>query len=202
MWEGNKIFKKYCTAKNPDTKAILHTDFRKLRNLIILKIEEFKQKYYESYFKENIANASKTWDGIKSLVTLKKTNCFTPKSVSSNNVTVTDPHDVATAFNNFFVSIGPDIAKSIPKTSSKIENLKNVIPNSLFLSPTDRDEIRKIILSLDKKKSTGPCSIPTHILKDNANILAQPLSTLINQSFAQGLFPDILKVAKLIPVFK
>ena len=60
----------------------------------------------------------------------------------------------------------------------------------------------KIILSLDESKSTGPSSIPVRILKIAAPYIILPLCKLINLSFHTGVFPESIKVAKVVPTFK
>ena len=76
------------------------------------------------------------------------------------------------------------------------------VTNSAYLNYTDTIEIEKIIKSLKNGKSLGPNRIPTSILKYCVDILSEPLSKLINLSFDQGIFPELLKTAKVIPVFK
>ena len=51
-------------------------------------------------------------------------------------------------------------------------------------------------------KSTGLNSIPTQILKISNQIICKPLTYLINLSFSNGIFPDLLKTSNVIPVFK
>ena len=51
-------------------------------------------------------------------------------------------------------------------------------------------------------KAIGPNSIPTKILKMRQQIIAKPLAYLINLSFSTGVFPDLLKIANIIPVLK
>jgi len=41
-----------------------------------------------------------------------------------------------------------------------------------------------------------------HIIKNTFEIVSEPLNNIINLSFSNGIFPDKLKVAKVIPVFK
>ena len=53
-----------------------------------------------------------------------------------------------------------------------------------------------------QKKSIGPHSIPIQFLKIVADIVAIPLCRIINLSFTQGIFPDMLKIAKVIALFK
>ena len=58
------------------------------------------------------------------------------------------------------------------------------------------------IKTLNTNKAVGPNSIPTKILKTYSKSLSKPPSELINLSFAQGNFPTILKIAKVIPIHK
>ena len=73
--------------------------------------------------------------------------------------------------------------------------------NFLFKS-VDTNEIILIIDSLENSKATGPCSIPTEILKLIKHNICYPLKEIINLSFATGVYPDKLKIAKVIPIFK
>ena len=56
--------------------------------------------------------------------------------------------------------------------------------------------------SLDSNKSVGPNSIPTKILKLLKNDISSQLSEIFNISFSSGVFPSILKTAKVIPMHK
>ena len=70
------------------------------------------------------------------------------------------------------------------------------------MSPTDKTEIENVISSLDSNKSVGPNSIPTKILKLLKNDISSQLSEIFNISFSSGIFPSILKTAKVIPIHK
>ena len=74
--------------------------------------------------------------------------------------------------------------------------------NSLLLKPTNKDEVRKLVSQLNKGKTLGPLSIPVTILKDNVNILSNPPTSIINQSFDEDFFPESLKTTQLKPVNK
>ena len=63
-------------------------------------------------------------------------------------------------------------------------------------------EVEKIIDGLDMKKATGPNSIPNIILKSFKLFLSVWLSRLVNLCFEVGVFPDILKTAKITPLHK
>ena len=59
-----------------------------------------------------------------------------------------------------------------------------------------------ILLQLDDSKSTGHLNLPIKLLKIAAPIIVPELVTIFNKSFATGQFPNLMKLAKVIPIFK
>ena len=55
---------------------------------------------------------------------------------------------------------------------------------------------------MNTSKSLGPYSMPTNILKLSCSVLSKPLVKLINLLFSEGTFPNLLKFANIIPLFK
>ena len=55
---------------------------------------------------------------------------------------------------------------------------------------------------MDNNKSIGPSSIPVPLLKILKTCIAPLLSSLINDSFLCGTFPNKLQLANVTPVFK
>ena len=78
-----------------------------------------------------------------------------------------------------------------------IENDKTI-----FLQPTDKEEIANIISSVNSIKASGSDSIPYRILYLLKNEIMKQLADLFNLSFMTGVFPLVLKTAKVVPVFK
>ena len=126
-----------------------------------------------------------------------------PTSMSINNKNVSDPTGIAMGFNSYFSSIADKLQGKIYSVNTNFRRYLSdrIDANFLFLS-ADSEEILRIITSLNNAKSTGPNSIPTDILKLLAPILCHPLKEIINISFATGLYPDKLKLAEIIAVFK
>ena len=80
--------------------------------------------------------------------------------------------------------------------------MKHQCNNSLFIQPTDSEEIANIISSLNINKASRPFSIPNKILILLKQDISIQLADLFNLSFSSGSFPSILKTAKVVPVFK
>ena len=67
---------------------------------------------------------------------------------------------------------------------------------------TTPEEIMEIISKMKPKSSSGLDNISCRLMKDISDIIAIPLTLLINQSLQSGIFSDKLKIAKVVPIFK
>ena len=204
MWKRDKLLKTFCKAKDDGVKQRLYTEYKKIRNDLTTMKRHNKKKYYEHYFQKNANKTAAIWKGIRSLVTIKPSNKSDISILDSNGETITDPIKIVNSFNKYFVNVGTNVENKIPK--SKIpytDYLKTIcINNSFYLTPALADEILDIINSLDLNKSLGPNSIPIYILKISKNVFSNNLAKIINLSFKTGIFPDLCKIAKVIPIFK
>ena len=63
------------------------------------------------------------------------------------------------------------------------------------------NDIMKAISTLKNKKCNVD-EIPVKIIKENKELLCEPLSKLFNDSISNGVFPRHFKVAKIIPIHK
>ena len=72
------------------------------------------------------------------------------------------------------------------------------------LSSLDQVTSKKqnIMHSLQENKASGPNSPPIKMLKTCKKQLSVHLTYHINLAFETGIFPDILKTTKVIPIFK
>ena len=108
---------------------------------------------------------------------------------------MSDDLEIANHFNNYFTTIGPNLAKVIPETTNTHnEFLKNSCNNSIFLQPVTNDEIYNINKSL---KNGSPsidniCAKPIKYVKD---LIIHPLRYVCQLSLLQGCFPHDLKVS-------
>ena len=71
----------------------------------------------------------------------------------------------------------------------------------MIIAHISEQEILDVIKAL-ANKSSGPASIPLKLLIIAADLIVVPLCRIINLSFNCGVFPDVLKVAKVIPLHK
>ena len=200
----NSVFKKYVNCKVADQKTVLNNEYKKLKNDITTLTRAAKKAYYKKYFTENKKNLQKIWKGIKEVINIKSKNFDQPTCIQNGDETITDPTKIANQFNGYFASIAEEILKKrkFKGTKSFKDYLSNPLCNSFVFHECDETEIRSIITSLCVSKASGPNSVPPNILHLLKQDISNPLCIIFNLSFATGQHPDILKIAKTIPVFK
>lgn len=76
------------------------------------------------------------------------------------------------------------------------------LDTQLSLQPVTKNDVRQCVLSLHGGSALGCCQISTQFLKDNLNLFLIPLHFIVNSSITQGIFPEVFKMAKVIPLFK
>ena len=75
-----------------------------------------------------------------------------------------------------------------------------MISDEFCLSNISEEKVLKIMTNIESSKTDGVDKLSSRFLKDGANILVKPISTLYNLSISQGVFPNACKVAKLKPI--
>ncbi len=146
----------------------------------------------------------KIWSGIKTIISHKSSNSCSINQIKDKEGNITsEPDKISNIFNEFFTNVAEEITKTIPKTpKSPLDYLSSRISSSIFLNPVTFIEVNDLINSLNPSKSVGPNSIPIKLLNVIGTSISSLLALLVNQSFQFGIFPDKLKVAKVITLFK
>ena len=140
-----------------------------------------------------------TWQIINSL---RKpfTSCI-EYNVKENDEIISNKNIIANKFNDYFIELPNNLKESIPKIPNDITSKIPSNDHSFWLRPTSADEIKRIIEQLDDKKfHTSPT--PPRLLKLVADQLAIILTILFNHCLSNFTFPDLLKIAKVIPLPK
>ena len=175
----------------------------KTYNLILRKsIISAKQMYYESHFNIIGNDIRHTWKTINEFLTKNQTKNKFPTVFNDNGSMIADRVNIANKFNVFFTNIGEKIAKGINYDGNK--NYVNYLNKEIHFTFMNIDEvvIKKIIYNLPPKSSSGCDGISSKLLKVIEPVIIKPLTLLINQVLNTGTFPDKLKIAKVIPIFK
>ena len=121
-----------------------------------------------------------------------------------NDKTVTEPQTIANHFNKFYCEVGERLARNFSNQNSSEykKYLKEPATQSIFLQSTNITEIINTVRYLKNTNSTGHDDIPLKFIKLSLPVLAPALEKIFNLSISSGIYPNKLKIAKVIPVFK
>ena len=177
--------------------TILYKQYRNELNKILTNAE---RAHYNLLFKKHKDNLQKTWRILKQIINQQKINkmndTFKIKYKLSTNAV-----EICEHFNEFFINVGPTLSKNIPPQDCNASDFIERLDHTLYLFPTDAQELETIIKCLNNS-SAGWDDISPIVLKYVAPHISKVLVFLINLSFQEGVFPDELKIARVVPLYK
>ena len=185
---------KFQTSQNKKTYNAYNN---KLKSIL----RKTEKEHYQQCLAKCTDNLKKTWMIIKDVLNKNKSTKI-HDTFKYNNCTTTDKDIIANKFNDYFVNVGSTLAASISKEGPNYKTyLPPSNPNSIFLKATDTNEIKAIISKL-KNSAPGHDEVVLKDIKPILETLLPPLTYVTNLSLTQGVFPDDLKKAKIIPLYK
>lgn len=206
-------------AKSCDVKNSLHVDWIKARKRgdpNEMKASESKYKYYRTrltalkrdaqakYYKDRFekcqGDLKKCWKVVNEMRHKKRSISF-PNYIEVNQQLITDRRAIVNQFNDYFVNIAKKLNDSKPETDFKDFSafLKNRVEETIFLNEIESCEIDSIIAKLNPNKSSD---MSPRVLKLFRTAISPIFSILFNNCMNSGTFPDMLKIAKVIPLHK
>ena len=187
--------------KARNTKEESHWSlYKKLRNSCNNKLRQAKSLYQKDLLNQNVVgNPKNFWSTIKSIFPNKTTRTIL-------NVNYVKEQEKANIFSKHFSSIVRSLKeKAIPLVDFvwKFPLVATSRTWSFFKVQHISSEFVMNQLKLFKRnKSTGADNLPSGLLKDCRQYIAQPLCHIFNLSIETSCFPDLWKIARIVPIYK
>lgn len=160
--------------------------------------KQCKRQYYENILKSS--SHANVWKKLNEIFGRIKGN--EQIKLQKDGKLLESDVEVAEAFNSYFSSIGNKLADKLPKNNYDFLKAVKSVSNSIFLRPASVSEVRILISQLDIKKSKGHDNFPAALMKSNMSSFSEIIANLFNKVIETGSYPDILKIAKVSPIFK
>ena len=103
-------------------------------------------------------------------------------------------------FNDYFINVVSNLIVNVPMINSNPLSYVQLVPKTFFF-PISSFDIQKIICTL-KDKPCNLSNIPAKVTKSISYNLSEILSFIFNNCIEQGVYPDKMKQARVIPIFK
>ena len=187
--------------QHKDPSDLNRLNFKKARNQLNTAIRKAKVHHLEGEIKANFTNGRKIWQITNNFINRKGMNKDSITHITHDQQKITDPTEMASRFNDFFSGIGEKLASAY-KDLPNDKLLPPQLESNLAFQPTNESEIKSIVDDMQNKLSTGHDDISNKLLKIIIVRLLKPLTIIINYSIENHTFPDEMKIAKVVPVFK
>ena len=150
------------------------------------------------------------WNALHNILPRKSSP--TPSSITIDDKVCTSDNDIADGFNAHFTGIaakliesngtnnndGVDTSMFNPNDMSNVDRSNHV----LDLPSISPDFVSREIDLMSEKKATGLDEVSCKILKLAKPAILSSLVHIMNLSLNTGIFPDLWKIAKIIPLHK
>ena len=166
-----------------------------------LAIKSAEIAYYNKQVTENKNHSASIWKTIRQTLPWK----------AGHSVHYTKDTDVlAKEFNKFFISVGETAAHSAANLASAHGlATKEVTPRffdtseDLFMfQPVSSSEVKKVIMQMPSNKAPGFDKVSISVTKDCLPHILPSITSLINSSFMNNIFPKAWKRSEIVPLPK
>lgn len=180
---------------NPKLKEAFKTYHEHYKDLLT----QTRSNYVANKLQNSHNVTAGVWAVINSFRTCSDKSCR-DFIINHNGIFIKDQLKIANIFNEYFSSVGESI-------NDKHKNLQycfkgNPSEHSIYLAPTNCEEIKNIISSLKPSSSAGHDGVNVNVLKACSQNISVSLSVAVNNIIESGTFPDRLKIAQVTPIFK
>ena len=178
------------------------TAYRYFRQEVKREIRIAEREFVAEQIQRNPNNTNNIWKAIR--------QCVPNKSTSQRTFSKSD-NTVADDFNQFFVSVGQSTVDKITSLANECNltlNQNYFVPRQYTLSDQftlctiDYKQVEHIIAAMPSNKAPGIDKIPIRVIKDCLNPIVHPMTSIVNASFQNCVFPLKWKTAEVTPIPK
>ena len=195
----NSLYKKYLFLKNDDSEQ----EYKRYKNNLTTIIRTAEKNYYHRLLQTQVGDMRNMWRSINSIIGKGKTCESFPKEFIEGDRIISCPKEICNGLNKFFTEIGPKLANEISVVDkSPLSYIQANNPKTMSLRPVSEEEVVNIVKSCKKKISKDHHDLSMTIIHNIIPTIKTPLTHICNMSLASGVFPEQMKIAKVVPLFK
>lgn len=177
--------------------------YKSYKNLFVKLVKKAKKMFYSNKIEANSKNTKGTWKTMREIIGANRsTDSSLPLSVTHDGQTYSSESEIADGFNNYFVNVGPQLASNIPSANKQFESYIKQTACRMEDTKLTEEEFEKALSATKFDKSPGHDNLNGKIIKSVIDALKPQLFHIFQCSLDSGVFPDSMKLAKVIPLHK
>ena len=201
--EKNK--KNYCRALRNNNNPNIRTHYLAYNKILRKSLKLAKQEFHREKCREFQHNTKKLWRLINKISGRINDKSSTIDCITIDGVKQYQGSIIANSLASYFANVGQKFAEKIPKSNISVKSYLEALQNNtqtLFFNPCSVEEVCSLVRELPAKRSSGFDDVSNILLKELIPYLCEPLCILINRSLENGIFPDLMKLAEVVPLYK
>ena len=198
MRERDSLKKRF----DKNSNDLVWSQFKKARNEVNNLVKKTKRDYFMTQINSANRDPKNTWRLINELTSRKTSVNSNVKAIKQEGVTLTNSADIANTFNNYFTTMGDNLANKIPCSDVNPISYVSPVKSAFSFAEISLETVLKTLKSINPNKATGPDNIPNKVLKMAAEILSPSLLAIFNHSFLWKHIPTIGRWLESCPFFK
>ena len=172
---------------------------KRVRNEVGKNLKNLRADFLKEQQEAHKSEPKKFWKTVSAIIPDKKSRSGEIWLKNEDGMPIENSKEVAEFFNNFFSSIGRELAKNYKEEWGYYgERIADEMQNF----ETNVDEVIELCRDINLYKSSGMDGLSSRICKDAFLVLSDQLTHLFNCSLSTAIFPDAWKAAKVVPLFK
>ena len=195
IFDKDQAWKQAKVTKNNDDILLA----KRLRNQVKDTIRRAKRDFIQEEIDNNELSTRKFWE---------KLNYVLPDSNKGNSIRLIDKESkdvieedsLPDYINQFFTGIGPKLAANF--SDEWVNNVPNLEGDIMEDVEITLPEMEKIVKNINTNKSSAIPNLSSKVLKDAFLVILPQLVFMYNLSFTTDVFPEVWKVANVIPLKK
>ena len=200
----NLLYRAWVKSRGSPNETIAMTVYKsyraKLRDIVRMR----RNDYFRDKFTRAGGNIKKCWQIVNEIRCKKNKLTLPDKITVDTGQIISDRRRICIHFNNYFTNVANNLnADKYDNYIGTVPNfrdfLKSPVQNSIFLKPIVFSEIHDIIRNLNSNKSSD---FSPRVLKLFNFQFSTILTPLFNDCMRNAIFPDELKIAKVLPLYK
>ena len=195
--KSENLRKRIRMCKNSSRSNKLIRKRNKISKALKTLREKTKSNYFNNLFSES--SISKNWATLNTILGRNRKKLKVQKLKKGDIVYHTDL-DKAQILNSYYINVIKKLNEGLDSLDYRYYGSVNC--RSIYLNPVCIEEIKKIILELKNKKSVGDDCVSVKMIKESIDILSPILCTICNKMFESGNYPESLKLAKIVAIYK
>lgn len=197
----NPTFKNLIKSRQSALSNGNMVNFRLLRNRVNRERKICREKYYKAKVSHlNECKPSLWWKEVKKLSGMASTSGR--RDDSTKLLHQLGAHDMLELANNINDAFLSPMSDFVPLPSN-FQPVQSSVNDSVVTSLTVSSySVYKKLSTLNSTKAQGPDNTPAWLLKENADLLVDPVSDILNSSYREGCLPPIWKSADVVPIPK